>query len=49
MNNSVIAPLKPFISNQVMESFEIFEIEKLVQIFVMNFGDSKKNTNNINI
>ena len=42
MNNRVIALMKLFIGNQVMESFEIFEIEKFVQIFVMNFGDSKK-------
>ena len=42
MNDRVIALMKLFIGNQVMESFEIFEIEKLVQIFVMNFGDPKK-------
>ena len=44
MNNRVIALMKLFIGNQVMESFEIFEIEKFVQIFGMNFGDSKKNS-----
>ena len=43
MNNRVIALMKLFIGNQVMESFEIFEIEKLVQNFCYEFRWFKKN------